>query len=123
MNGVLEQRWAQIAGVALIALTSFVVLRPFFAPIAWAAILAYASWPLHVRIDRVVRGRLGLSAFAMTALMILVVVVPAVLVTTALVIGSGAAMGPRPHGSRRRDRRDHRGGAWGAWPSTRSSPS
>jgi len=86
MNGILEQRWAQIAGVALIVLTSFVVLRPFFAPIAWAAILAYASWPLHVRVDRVVRGRVGLSAFAMTMLMILVVVVPAVLVTTALVI-------------------------------------
>jgi predicted PurR-regulated permease PerM len=86
MNGILEKRWAQIAGVALIVLTSFVVLRPFFVPIAWAAILAYASWPLHTRIDRVTRGRLGLSALAMTILMILVVVVPAVLVTVALVI-------------------------------------
>ncbi|PYN34393.1 MAG: AI-2E family transporter [Candidatus Rokuibacteriota bacterium] len=86
MNGILEQRWAQIAGVALIVLTSFVVLRPFLVPIAWAAILAYASWPLHARIDRVLRGRAGLSAFAMTALMILVVVVPAVLVTGALVV-------------------------------------
>jgi predicted PurR-regulated permease PerM len=86
MNGILEQRWAQIAGVALIALTSFIVLRPFFVPIAWAAILAYASWPLHTRIDRLTRGRLGLSALAMTILMILVVVVPAVLVTVALVI-------------------------------------
>jgi predicted PurR-regulated permease PerM len=86
MNGILEQRWAQIAGVALIVLTSFIVLRPFFVPIAWAAILAYASWPLHTRIDRLTRGRLGLSALAMTILMILVVVVPAVLVTVALVI-------------------------------------
>ena len=39
----LDQRWAQIAGIALIVVTSFVVLRPFIAPIAWAAILAYAS--------------------------------------------------------------------------------
>src|SRR5437016_12580814 len=86
MAGPLERRWAQIAGIALIVVTSFVVLRPFLVPIAWAAILAYASWPLHARIDRVLRGRAGLSAFAMTALMILVVVVPAVLVTGALVV-------------------------------------
>jgi predicted PurR-regulated permease PerM len=85
MSVILKQRWAQIAGVALIVLTSFLVLRPFIVPIAWAAILAYASWPLQVRIDRIMRGRVGLSAAVMTGLMVLVVVVPAVLVTTALV--------------------------------------
>jgi predicted PurR-regulated permease PerM len=85
MSVILERRWAQIAGVALIVLTSFVVLRPFIVPIAWAAILAYASWPLHVRVDRVMGGRVGLSAAVMTGLMVLVVVVPAVLITTALV--------------------------------------
>ena len=86
MIGPLERRWAQIAGIALIVVTSFVVLRPFITPIAWAAILAYASWPLHARIDRLLRGRTGLSAFAMTILMVLVVMVPAVLVSAALVV-------------------------------------
>ena len=85
MSVILERRWAQLAGVALIVLTSLVVLRPFIVPIAWAAVLAYASWPLHVRVDRVMGGRVGLSAAVMTGLMVLVVVVPAVLITTALV--------------------------------------
>jgi predicted PurR-regulated permease PerM len=86
MTGPLEQRWAQIVGIALIAATSFVVLRPFITPIAWAAILAYASWPLHIRMDRLLGGRTGLSALAMTVLMVLVVVVPAVLVSAALLL-------------------------------------
>ena len=86
MTGPLEQRWAQIAGIALIVLTSFMVLRPFFTPIAWAAILAYASWPLHARIEQLLRGRTGVSALLMTILMVLVVMVPAVLVSAALVV-------------------------------------
>lgn len=80
-----ERRWAQIAGIGLIVLTSFVVLRPFVVPVAWAAILAYASWPLYARIEQGVRGRTGFSAFLMTTLVVLVVVVPAVLVSLALV--------------------------------------
>ncbi len=86
MNGPLERRWAQIAGVALIVVTSFLVMRPFFVPMAWAAILAYASWPLHTRIDRALGGRLSLSALAMTVLMVIVVIVPAGLVSAALVV-------------------------------------
>src|SRR5437660_11325497 len=86
MAGPLERRWAQIAGIALIVVTSFVVLRPFITPIAWAAILAYASWPLHARIERLLRGRTGCSAFLMTILMVLVVMVPSVLVSAALVV-------------------------------------
>jgi predicted PurR-regulated permease PerM len=86
MTGPLERRWAQIVGIALIVVTSLLVLRPFVTPIAWAAILAYASWPLHARMDRVLGGRTGLSALAMTLLMVLVVMVPAVLVSAALVV-------------------------------------
>jgi predicted PurR-regulated permease PerM len=86
MAGPLDQRWAQIAGIALIVVTSFVVLRPFIAPIAWAAILAYASWPLYARIDRLLQGRTGFSALLMTILMVLVVMVPAVLISAALVV-------------------------------------
>jgi len=59
---------------------------PVHYPIAWAAILAYASWPLHARIERLLRGRTGCSAFLMTILMVLVVMVPAVLVSAALVV-------------------------------------
>src|SRR3989442_14741724 len=84
MTGTPDRRWVKIAGAALIVLASLVVLRPFLVPAAWAAILAFASWPLYARIERGVRGRTGLSALLMTLFMVLVVVVPAVLVSLAL---------------------------------------
>ena len=92
MTGPLEQRWAQIAGIALIVATSFIVLRPFVVPIAWAAILAYASWPLHARIEQLFRGRTGVSALAMTVLMVMLVMVPAVLISAALVVELQSAL-------------------------------
>ncbi len=92
MTGPFEQRWAQIAGIALIVATSFIVLRPFLVPIAWAAILAYASWPLHARIEQVFHGRTGVSAMAMTILMVLLVMVPAVLISAALVVELQSAL-------------------------------
>ena len=33
------------------------VLQPFIVPLIWGGILAYVSWPLHLRILRLVRGR------------------------------------------------------------------
>ncbi len=54
-------------GVGVIVLTSFTVMRPFIVLIGWAAILAHARCPLRVRIDRVMCGRPGHSAVAMTA--------------------------------------------------------
>jgi len=31
-------------------LAGFVVMQPFMAAIAWAAILSYVSWPLHLKV-------------------------------------------------------------------------
>lgn len=44
--------WLALAGLALLA---FLVLSPFLAPLVWAAVLAYASWPLA----EVIRARCG----------------------------------------------------------------
>ncbi len=50
----------------------FVVVRPFLAAIAWAAILSYVSWPLHVRVQAWLGGRRTWAALAMTVLLTLV---------------------------------------------------
>ena len=39
-------------------LVGFVVMRPFLSAIAWAAILTYVSWPLHLRVLARLRGGL-----------------------------------------------------------------
>jgi predicted PurR-regulated permease PerM len=65
---------AIVVGVTGIA--CLVVIAPFLSPIAWAAILAYSSWPLYQRI-RPLFGKLSATAaFAMTALLTCAVVVP-----------------------------------------------
>ena len=44
------------------------VVTPFLAPIAWAGVLAYASWPVATRMRRWCRGRDTLAASLTTAL-------------------------------------------------------
>ncbi|HET7527339.1 MAG TPA: AI-2E family transporter [Burkholderiaceae bacterium] len=48
-------------------LLGFVVMRPFLAPIAWAAILTYVLWPVHLRLLARTRGSRAWAALAMTA--------------------------------------------------------
>lgn len=78
------QRWVQLGALALLIALALAVLRPFLVPVAWAAILAYATWPLFRRVERGLRGRTGWAALAMTVLVVLVVVGPAVTVSLAL---------------------------------------
>lgn len=52
--------------LALIAIGTFLVLRPFLPSIIWAAVLTYSTWPLFTRL----RDRLGGRDSAAAALMI-----------------------------------------------------
>lgn len=52
-------------------LVGFVVMRPFLSAIAWAAILSYVSWPLHLRVLAWLRGRRTWAALAMTVMLTL----------------------------------------------------
>jgi len=73
---------AVVAGVAII-------VKPFLAPLAWAAVLAVFFYPLFERIRRRIR-RPNLSALTAVVLITLVLIVP-VLVLTPTVIGQTAA--------------------------------
>jgi len=53
-------------------LAGFVVMQPFVAAIAWAAILSYVSWPLHLRMLAWLGGRRTWAALAMTLVLTLV---------------------------------------------------
>lgn len=61
-----------------ILLLTYMVLQPFLVPIIWAAILAYVTWPLHIRICRLIRRRQTLAALVTTLLVALLIVVPIV---------------------------------------------
>ncbi|MDP2450510.1 MAG: hypothetical protein Q8M93_06045 [Polaromonas sp.] len=53
-------------------LLGFVVMRPFLVAIAWAAIMAYVSWPLHLRVLARLGGRRTWAALVMTVMLTLV---------------------------------------------------
>src|SRR3989442_6389475 len=89
-EGAPIQRWVQLAGYALIIATALAVLRPFLVPLAWAAILAFATWRISERVRHALGGRSALAAALMTALVVLLIVIPAVLLSLAL----AAEIGP-----------------------------
>jgi predicted PurR-regulated permease PerM len=63
----------------LILVGAFAVLKPFLLSIIWAAIIAIASWPLYLSIERRCGGRRPIASALTTALVCLLLVGPMVL--------------------------------------------
>lgn len=59
-----------------LALAAWAVVAPFLAALAWAVLIAYASWPLYDRLRRTLGGREVLAAGAMTLLCAVVLFAP-----------------------------------------------
>jgi predicted PurR-regulated permease PerM len=81
-----------VAGLILgIVLLTFSVLQPFIVPLIWGGILAYVSWPLHQRIARLLRGRVGLASLLTTLLVTAAIVIPLAWLIVMLRVEGGAA--------------------------------
>ncbi|MGR8933778.1 MAG: AI-2E family transporter [Gammaproteobacteria bacterium] len=67
-------------GLYLIGLLLFAyqVMSPFLVPLCWAVILVYVTWPMYLRLKRLLRGGNTLSALLMTLLLTAVIVIPLV---------------------------------------------
>lgn len=61
-----------------LALAAWAVVAPFVAALAWAVMIAYASWPLYAALRRALRGRNTLAAGMMTVLCAVVLFAPLV---------------------------------------------
>ncbi len=66
IDSPLARRIAALAFLVLVFGLTFWVLSPFLASLAWAGILAYVTWPLHVRLLRRLPERHNLAALLMT---------------------------------------------------------
>ncbi|HOV77806.1 MAG TPA: hypothetical protein PLS24_07240, partial [Sedimentisphaerales bacterium] len=78
-----QKRIEQIAGLILvgaIVLGCGLVLRPFISAILWAAILCFATWPVHELLLKWLRGRRNVAAGLMTALLSLILILPFLIV-------------------------------------------
>jgi len=83
-----EQRILQIVqltAIAVIAVSCYLVLRPFFSAILFALVVCISTWPIYLRLRKLVRERSSLAALLMIVLLMLVVIVPTALLAASLV--------------------------------------
>ncbi len=84
-QGLSHTQALRLIALALLLIGCFVVLRPFLSALMWSVILVISVWPVYSRLVIVVRGRRTLAAAIMTAITLVVLLVPFV------VIGIGLA--------------------------------
>jgi len=74
----------KIAGFLLLVLAAgcLVVLRPFLSALLWAAILCASTWPIYVRIERLLGGRRAAAAAVMVALAAAIFLLPMALLVS-----------------------------------------
>jgi predicted PurR-regulated permease PerM len=88
-TGDLTLRLLTIATVAGVAYLFYETLSPFFSAIAWAAVLAYALYPVHRWLVRATRGRQTLSAACLCIAVLVGLILPTLYL--ALMIGEELA--------------------------------
>jgi predicted PurR-regulated permease PerM len=65
----------------------FQIASPFIIPIVWGIIIAVAVYPIQSKLEKLFGGRKGIAATTVIALLLLVLLVPAWLLTDTLVSG------------------------------------
>ena len=68
-----------LAVVALITAGCLLVVAPFVSSILWAAIICFATWPIHQRTERLCGRNRALAAAVMTTLLVVLTVLPFIL--------------------------------------------
>jgi predicted PurR-regulated permease PerM len=77
----------QIGLFALLVIGCLLILRPFIPLIIWGIIIAIASYPAFLKLQRLLKGRRVLAAALWTLLLLAVLIVPLVLLGQQLVEG------------------------------------
>jgi len=84
-----DRRVGTAALVALVV-SCLLVLRPFVSSVLWALVLTYSTWPVYLRVRRLLYGHTTTAALSMTVLLALVIVLP----VTILGISLGDSIAP-----------------------------
>jgi len=76
MRRDLAQTTLGVLFIVTLIVASFWIVRPFLAPVIWAAMIVIATWPLMLRVEGALGRRRWLAVLVMTVSMLLVFVVP-----------------------------------------------
>jgi len=75
----------RIGLVLLLVIWSFKIVSPFIGPILWGIIIAIGFYPLYRHLEARLQGRSGMAAFLFTLLVLVVLIVPTVMLSGAMV--------------------------------------
>jgi predicted PurR-regulated permease PerM len=70
------ERWVVVAGLLLLLLGCYFVVRPFLTAFIWGGIISLSTRGIYRRVLRLVRGKAGLAATLTTLFLVLVMLIP-----------------------------------------------
>jgi predicted PurR-regulated permease PerM len=97
-NQILEAS-IQIGLAALLVVGCLVILFPFAPLIMWGIIIAIASYPTYLKLQRLLKGRATLAAVVWTLLLLAVLIVPLFLLVRSLIEGIQPMVGAIRNGT------------------------
>lgn len=65
------------------------IVQPFILGFAWAGTVVIATWPILLRLQKLLWGRRSLAVLVMTLLLVLLFIIPIALLVNSIVDGSG----------------------------------
>lgn len=86
------EQYAQVAGIALLVIGCFLVIRPFLAALLFAAVLCVSTWPAFRWLKDRLGGRRSLAALLFATGMLLAIALPVALAAYSLVTHSADAI-------------------------------
>lgn len=75
--------------LAIMIIACLWIVQPFILGFAWAGTVVIATWPLLLRLERLLFGRRSLAVLAMMILLVLLFIIPVALLINSLVDSSG----------------------------------
>lgn len=70
--------------IGLLLAASFWILKPFLLPLVWATMIAVATWPLLLGVERSLRNSRGLAVLVMSVGLLLLLILPLALAVTTI---------------------------------------
>jgi len=90
MNKTKFVKWSteaviQIGLIALIAISSYLIFKPFIVPVAWGIIIAISLFPMAKKMNIYLGNRKSLTATILTLLILTLVIVPSIVFTGSII--------------------------------------
>ena len=84
----MPQRLFTLLFILLMIVACIWIVQPFILGFAWASMVVIATWPLMLRVQRLLWNRRSLAVIVMTLLLLLLFIIPIALLVNSLIDNS-----------------------------------